>query len=357
MEKSKLIIAFDTSCDDTSVAVLKGRKVLSSCLSSQIELHAEYGGVVPMVARKAHEENIQQVYEDALKKAKVNIKDIDYIVATYGPGLAIDLEIGLKFAQNLAIENNKPFIPVNHMEGHMLSGLLLNQKGKSFTTELPEDLNPLFPALALLASGKHTELIYIENIGKYTKIGQTLDDAAGEAFDKVGRMLNFGYPGGPIVTEFAKKGKTGNIEFTVPMVNSKDLNFSFSGLKTAALYKTKELREQDVKEKEWVYDFCRGFLNTVIEALSVKLRKAIEQYPDVKSVFVGGGVFNSEEITRKIGSVAREYDLNYIYPSKEFRGDNGAMIGIVGYFKALRGEYLEKKEEILGVERDPRLTL
>lgn len=359
MQKSKepLIIAFDTSCDDTSAAVLKGRKVLSSCLSSQIELHAEYGGVVPMVARKAHEENIQRVHEDALRKAKVKIEDINYIVATSGPGLAIDLEIGLKFAQDLAIKYGKPFVPVNHMEGHMLSGLLLNTKGKSFTNELPEDLNTLFPAIALLISGKHTELIYIEDVGKYKKLGETLDDAAGEAFDKVGRMLNFGYPGGPIVTEFAKKGKDGNISFTIPMLNSNDLNFSFSGLKTAALYKSKELREENRKEKEWVYDFCRGFLNTVIDALSIKLRKAVEEYPNVKSIFVGGGVLNSEEILRKIGNVTREYNLNYIYPDKEFRGDNGAMIGIAGYFKILRGEFLKEKIDILNVDRDPRLSL
>ena len=359
MEKNRepLIIAFDTSCDDTSVAVLKGRKVLSSCLSSQIELHAEYGGVVPMVAKKAHEENIQKVYEDALRKAKVNIEDIEYVCATYGPGLAIDLEVGLKFAQDLSIKYNKPFVPVNHMEGHMLSGLLLNNKGKSFTNELPEDLNILFPALALLISGKHTELIYIENIGKYKKLGETLDDAAGEAFDKVGRMLNFGYPGGPIVTEFAKKGKDGNISFTIPMLNSNDLNFSFSGLKTAALYKSKELREKGKKEKEWVYDFCRGFLNTVIDALSIKLKRAIEEYSEVRSVFVGGGVANSEEILRKIGNVAREYNLTYIYPHKEFRGDNSAMIGIAGYFKILRGEYLENEEDILKIDRDPRLSL
>ena len=359
MEKNReiLIIAFDTSCDDTSVAVLRGRKVLSSCLSSQIELHAEYGGVVPMVARKAHEENIQKVYEDALRKAKVKIEDVDYICATYGPGLAIDLEVGLKFAQHLSVKYNKPFIPVNHMEGHMLSGLLLNNKGKSFTNELPDDLENLFPALGLLVSGKHTELIYMEDIGEYKKIGQTLDDAAGEAFDKVGRMLNFGYPGGPIVTEFAKKGKDGNISFTVPMLHSDDLNFSFSGLKTAALYKTKELREEGRKEKDWVYDFCRGFLNTVMDALSIKLRKAIEEYSEVKSVFVGGGVFNSEEILRKVGNVVKEYDLKYIFPEKEFRGDNGAMIGIVGYFKILREEYLTEEKEILGIDRDPRLSL
>ncbi len=359
MQKNKepLIIAFDTSCDDTSVAVLKGRKVLSSCLASQIELHAEYGGVVPMIARKAHEENIQKVYEDALKKAKVKIEDIEYICATYGPGLAIDLEVGLKFAQDLSIKYNKPFVSVNHMEGHMLSGLLLNNKGKSFTNDLPENLDTLFPAISLLISGKHTELIYIKDIGKYKKLGETLDDAAGEAFDKVGRMLNFGYPGGPIVTEFAKKGKDGNIFFTVPMINSNDLNFSFSGLKTAALYKTKELREENRKEKEWVYDFCRGFLNTVIDALTIKLKKAIEEYPEVKSVFVGGGVANSEEILRSIGNTAREYNLSYIYPHKDFRGDNSAMIGIAGYFKILRGEYLEKREDILKIDRDPRLSL
>lgn len=351
-----LIIAFDTSCDDTSCAVLRGRKVLSSVVSSQVEIHAQWGGVVPDIARREHEKNLPMVYEEALKKAKIRIEDVDYIAATYGPGLAIDLEIGLGFAKELAIKYNKPFVPVNHMEGHMFSGLLLNSKGKS-NPGVTTELDNLFPALALLISGKHTELVYVEKIGMYKKMGETLDDAVGEAFDKVGRMLNFGYPGGPVVCEFAKKGKAGVYKFPIPMKNSGDMNFSYSGLKTAALYKTKELREAGKLDKEWVYDFCRGFLDAIIESLSIKLKMAVSSNPGVKTLFVGGGVFNSEEILRKIGSVAKEYYLNYIFSKPEYRGDNAGMIGIAAYFNILDNKYISDKEEIRKVDRDPRLSL
>ena len=346
------IIAFDTSCDDTSVAILRGRSILSSIVSSQVEIHAQWGGVVPDIARREHEKNIPMVYEEALKKARLNMEDIDYVVATYGPGLAIDLEVGLKFAQDLAIKYKKPFVPVNHMEGHLLSGLLLNSKGVGI-----ENVEELFPALGLLISGKHTELIYSPKIGEYKKLGETLDDAVGEAFDKVARMLNFGYPGGPIICELAKKGKSGNISFTVPMKNSKDLNFSYSGIKTAALYKTKELRESGVKDSVWVYDFCRGFLDTIVESLVIKLELAIEQNSDIKSLFVGGGVFNSEEIVRKIGNVAKKYGLEYVYPKGEYRGDNAGMVGIAGYYKIQRGEYIPEGKKIIEVDREPRLSL
>ena len=351
-----IIIAFDTSCDDTSVAVLRGRQVLSSVVSSQVEIHAEFGGVVPDVARREHEKNIQRIYDEALQKARVKIEDIDYVSATYGPGLAIDLEVGLKFALDLAIGNNKPFVPVNHMEGHLLSGLLLNSKGSGLFNTM-EEVRDLFPALGLLISGKHTEIIYVEEIGKYKKLGETLDDAVGEAFDKVGRMLNFGYPGGPVVSEFAKKGKSGVITLPVPMKGSGDLNFSYSGLKTAALYKTKELRESGVQDKVWVYDFCRAFLDSVVESLSIKLKKAIELNTDVRTVFVGGGVVNSEEILRRIGTLVRGYELNYVFAEKEYRGDNAGMVGLVAYFKVLRGEYLENVKEIEEVDRDPRLSI
>lgn len=351
-----LIIAFDTSCDDTSCAVLRGRKVLSSVVSSQVEIHAQWGGVVPDIARREHEKNIPMVYEEALKKAKIKIEDVDYVAATYGPGLAIDLEIGLAFAKNLAISHNKPFVPVNHMEGHMFSGLALNSKGKSNPGGIVE-LDNLFPALALLISGKHTELVLVEKVGSYKKLGETLDDAVGEAFDKVGRMLNFGYPGGPVVCEFAKKGKAGNIKFTVPMKNSGNLNFSYSGLKTAALYKTKELREAGKPDKEWVYDFCRGFLDTIIESLNIKLEMALASNPGVHTLFVGGGVFNSEEIVRKIGNTARSYGLNYIYSNQEYRGDNAGMIGVSAYFNILDGKYIADVSEIEKVDRDPRLSL
>ena len=351
-----IIIAFDTSCDDTSVAILEGRKVLSSVVSSQVEIHAQWGGVVPDIARREHEKNIPMVYEEALKKAKIKIEDVDYVAATYGPGLAIDLEVGLAFAKELAIKYNKPFVPVNHMEGHMLSGLSLNSKGKANHGGVVE-LDNLFPALALLISGKHTELVLVEKIGSYKKLGETLDDAVGEAFDKVGRMLNFGYPGGPVVCEFAKRGKKGNITFTIPMKNSGNLNFSYSGLKTAALYKTKELRESGKPDKEWVYDFCRGFLDTIIESLNLKLEMALASNPGVKALFVGGGVFNSEEIVRKIGNTARSYGLNYIYSNQEYRGDNAGMIGVSAYFNILNGKYIEDVEEMGKVDRDPRLSL
>jgi N6-L-threonylcarbamoyladenine synthase len=369
MNNQPLILAFDTSCDDTSVAVLKGPRVLSSVVSSQVDIHAKWGGVVPDIARREHEKNIPMVYEEALKKAKVSIEDIDYIASTYGPGLAIDLEVGLSFAKDLAIKYSKPFIPVNHMEGHLLSGLLENSKGKAFTKDVEEAKEEtetgmrvvvseeLFPALGLLISGKHTELIYVKDFGEYEKLGQTLDDAVGEAFDKVGRILNFGYPGGPTLTEFAKKGKEGVIEFPVPMKNSNDLNFSYSGLKTAALYKSKELREEGRKDKEWVYDFCRGFLDAIIESLIIKLELAIQEYGEVKSVFVGGGVFNSEEILRDIGRVVRLYDLKYVYPAKEYRGDNAAIIGLVGYYKVQENEYLTEKKEIEDIDREPRLSI
>ena len=184
-----------------------------------------------------------------------------------------------------------------------------------------------------------------------------MDYAVGEAFDKVGRMLNFGYPGGPTLTEFAKKGKSGKIKFTIPMKHSNDLNFSYSGVKTAALYKTKELREEYERDSEWVYDFCRGFLDMIIESLVLKLTKAIKKYPEVKGLFVGGGVFNSEEILMKVGQVARKNSLKYVYPEKAFRGDNAGMVGIAAYYSILNKKVLETPSKILSIDREPRLSL
>ncbi len=355
LKQKPLILGIDTSCDDTSVALLRGREVITSELSSQTELHAQFGGVVPDLAKRLHEQNIDEVYNRALNNNPGMINNVDYIAVTTGPGLAIDLEVGIKYAKELALRYNKPFVPINHMEGHMFSSLLLNSKGNGLVSD--NQLISSFPALALLMSGKHTEIIYIKEIGKYKKLGQTLDDAAGEAFDKVGRILNFGYPGGPVVSEFAKRGKSGNIVFTTPMKNSMDLNFSYSGIKTAALYKTKELREKDIPEREWVYDFCRGFVDAIVDSVVIKLKLAIEKNPEVKSIFVGGGVFNSEEILRSIGRVAKEYSLNYYYPEIAYRSDNAGMIGIAGYLNILQGRYFSKGEDIQIIDRNPRLSL
>lgn len=349
------ILAIDTSCDETSVAVVQGRRVLSNIRSSQVDLHSEWGGVVPMISKRAHEENIQGVYEDALKRAKTKIEDVDYIAVTYGPGLAIDLEVGIQFAKELCAKYQKPLVPVNHMEGHLLSSLVLNSKGKGLVSDA--EMKKIFPALGLLVSGKHTELIYVSEIGNYKKIGQTLDDAAGEAFDKVGRMLNFGYPGGPVVSEFAKKGERGRIELPVPMAKSGDLNFSYSGLKTASLYKIRELRESGLAEKEWIYDFCRTFVDVLVESLKIKLKQAISENGEIKSVLVGGGVFGSEYVLREIGKLVKEEGLSYLYPKPEYRTDNAGMIGVAAHFNIFEQRFLIDKSEIEKLDRDPRLSL
>ena len=209
------ILGIETSFDDTAVAVLSERKVLSSVVSSSVDLHKKWGGVVPDISRRAHIENIEAVYKEALFRSRLSINSIDYIAVTYGPGLAIDLEVGLEFAKKLSSSHSIPLVPVNHMEGHLLSSFLLNSKGRGLIEKIEK--KKIFPAIGVLVSGNHTELILVSDFGKYVRLGETLDDAAGEAFDKVGRMLNLGFPGGPIVSEFAKKGKKGSVSFTTPM--------------------------------------------------------------------------------------------------------------------------------------------
>ncbi len=344
------ILAIETSFDDTAVAVLEERKVLSSVVSSSTNLHEKWGGVVPDISRRAHIENIENVYKEALFRSKVKISEIDYIAVTYGPGLAIDLEVGLDFARNLSKKYSKKLVPVNHMEGHLLSSFLLNSKGRGLIGGVVKE--KLFPALGILVSGNHTELILVSDFCKYTRLGETLDDAAGEAFDKVGRMLNLGFPGGPVVSEFSKKGKSGKINFSVPMKSSGDLNFSYSGLKTACLYRARELREVEGSEKDWVYDFCRGFVNAVADSLVLKLEKALKENHEIKTVFAGGGVLMNEHIARRIASKTKEFGVEYFLPQKKYRTDNAAMIGIAAYFNILENCIVDG-----GVDREPRLEL
>jgi len=372
-----IILAIDTSCDDTSVAVLRGRCVLASVISSQIELHKKWGGVVPDIARRAHKENIESVYQEALKKARVSEAEIEFIAVTYGPGLAIALEVGLNFAKALAYEQKKKFIPINHMEGHMLAAFILNGKAKGSIKKNKE--NELFPALALLISGNHTEIVYARTLNEYEILGETLDDAAGEAFDKVARMMNVGYPGGPIITLLAGRADkkwsdalsglnerdekkpiaevAGRFGLPIPMMRSKDLNFSFSGLKTACLYKMKGLREKYKKDTDWSYDFAREFINAVSRSLSVKLSKAIKLHPNIKSVFIGGGVSNNKYIVREMGALVRKSGKKYFIPEIRFRSDNAAMIGIAAYYNIKNKKNWLEGEKILAVDRKPMLRL
>lgn len=359
------ILSIETSFDETGVAVLAGRKIISNVLSSSVDLHKKWGGVVPNIARKAHLDNIEYVYKEALQRARIEIEDIDYVAATYGPGLAIALEVGLQFGQNLAYDHDKPFLPVNHMEGHLLSPFALNSNGKSILPD-GKDIGDLIPALGLLVSGNHTELVYIDKIGDYEILGETLDDAAGEAFDKVARMLNFGYPGGPVINHIVKKYRSNNknwksgvgeFELPVPMKDSGDLNFSYSGLKTACLYKIKELRDSHENDSDWSWRFCNEYIEVVLQSLEVKLESALKQFPDVKSVVIGGGVMSNEIIVRGLGRLVRSYGKDFLIPDKKLRTDNAGMIGVAAAFKVFAGDYGLTDRDIFSVDRVPNLRL
>lgn len=396
----QLILAIDTSCDETSVAVLRGRKVLSSIIASQVDIHKKWGGVVPDLARRAHEDNIDQACKEALHRARINLAEIEYIAVTIGPGLAIALEVGLKYGQKLAHDNNIGFLPINHMEGHLLSSFALNSKGHGSLEKYNKD--DIFPAIAVLISGGRTQLVLVSDFGSYNVIGETLDDAIGEAFDKVAKMLGFGYPGGPIITYIASQAKRDHdatkrqtFGLPVPMQHSDDLNFSYSGLKTACLYKIRNLksgllqgdmqddkdlnsddadkfnnvdklsqadashkwgRQNCVTNSKWVPDFCLEFLNVATKSLTIKLVKALNIY-SVNSVLIGGGVTNSEFIVRALGRTTREGGAKFFYPEKRFRADNAGMIGVAAYYNLQNGVSGLYGDEIMKVDRNPSLTL
>lgn len=370
-----IILAIDTSCDDTSVAILQNRRVLANIVSSQIELHKKWGGVVPSIARQAHRDNIERVYKEALKRARPKESDLDIVAVCYGPGLAIALEVGIDFAKTLSMKNNLKLVPVNHMEGHLLSPFLLNSKGNGQA----KLVNNFFPALALLVSGNHSEIVFVKEIGDYEILGETLDDAAGEAFDKVARMLNLSYPGGPIITHLAKRAdkswrdvKKGRLEradkkpeqelagffgLPIPMYNSGDLNFSFSGLKTASLYKIAQLRKEYKLDKDWSYNFSREFINAISLSLQQKLKKAIKLKPEAKTIIIGGGVSNNCYILRDISLLARKNNLKFLKPDRAFRSDNAAMIAIAAYYQLEKFNNYLSGEKIKELDRMPNLKL
>lgn len=373
-----IILAIDTSCDETSVAVLDNRRVLSSVVSSQVELHKKWGGVVPDIARRAHKENIGKVFKEAVKRAKIQEKDIDYVAVTIGPGLAIALEVGIDFAKELSSRLKKPFVPVNHMAGHLFASTAINLAGKN-PAGIKEDFE-IFPLIALLVSGNHTEIIYSKAFGDYEIMGETLDDACGEAFDKVARILDLGYPGGPTITfladQYVKDVKSGKLNelvekldmnLPVPMEKSGDLNFSFSGLKTACLYKVKNIKEEiekinkkakvKLKQSDWVKRFCYIFIQVSIKALEIKLVKAIKIKTDAHSLVVGGGVINNHYVVRRMSRIAKENGLLFLAPEKRFRSDNAGMIGLAAYYQVKYSINIVNYNDISEMDRIPNLRL
>jgi N6-L-threonylcarbamoyladenine synthase len=355
------LLAIETSCDETGIAIIefkdknsslrKDFSVISNLLISQIDIHKEFGGVYPMLAKREHIKNLPILLEKALSKLKKGIKEIDYIAVTFGPGLSPALWTGIEIAKQLSIENNIPIIPVNHMEGHIYASLVSEIAKNKYKV-----LDFQLPACALLISGGHTEIIKISKDQNYQKVGETLDDAIGEAFDKVARMLGLPYPGGPEISKLATLARNKglivkeNLRLPRPMIHSKDLNFSFSGLKTAALYSLKKAGDLTDEEK---YAFAMEFENAVGDVVIKKISEAMYFY-NANSLIVGGGVAANNYLRTKIEELCKNNGYELFLPGRTLSTDNALMIGIIGMFnieKNISGKKLDN------LKAEPNLSL
>lgn len=334
------ILAIDTSCDETAAAVVDGRQMLANVIYSQILIHKKWGGVVPSLAKRAHEERIDFVVNEALK----NYKQIDAIAVTQGPGLAVALEVGIKKAKELSKRYNKKIISVNHLEGHIYSPFVQNSKGNPKI-----DFN--FPYLALIISGGHTEFVIFKNHLTYEIIGLTLDDAAGEALDKAAKLLGLGYPGGAVIERLARDVKNFDFfKFPRPMLKNNDLNFSFSGLKTSFYYFLKKNPELITELNK----LASSFQEAVFETLIRKTEKAIKE-TGINNLLVGGGVIANLYLRRLFRNLVKKHRGKVLFPSyKYLTGDNAAMIGVVASYKAKKKQYIDNIDSL---DRIPRMNL
>ena len=318
-----LILGIESSCDETGVALFNTEgtgSLVSHALHSQILMHREYGGVVPELASRDHIRRTIPLLRKTLSDAGRRLNEIDAIAYTQGPGLAGALLVGAAFAEGLALSLGVPTIPVHHLEGHLLSPLLSRNP-------------PQFPFVALLVSGGHSQLMRVTGIGKYQLLGETLDDAAGEAFDKTAKLLGLPYPGGPALAELAERGHPDAVKFPRPMLHSGDLDFSFSGLKTAVLTRVREIGEPDEEQRA---DIARGFQDAIIEVLVKKSMRAIKQ-SGLKRLVVAGGVGANRELRRQLNTLAEKAKIAVYYPELEFCTDNGAMIALAGALRFQAG--------------------
>lgn len=321
-EKDILILGVETSCDETAVSVVKnGRCVMSNVISSQIELHKLYGGVVPEIASRKHIEKINQVIEEALSEAKVTLENIDAIAVTYGPGLVGALLIGVAAAKAISYAARKPLVGVHHIEGHISANYI----------EHP-DLEP--PFLCLIVSGGHTHLVLVKGYGEYEIIGKTRDDAAGEAFDKVARAIGLGYPGGPKIDRLATEGNKEAIKFPRAKVEGAEFDFSFSGVKSAVLNHINgcKMKNEPIQEA----DIAAAFQESVVDVLVTRTVAAAKSY-DMKKVAMAGGVASNSALREGMEKACKINGLELFYPSPIFCTDNGAMIGVAGYYEYMKG--------------------
>lgn len=325
-KQSVFILSIESSCDDTAAAVLHNDKVLSNVVANQL-IHNQYGGVVPELASRAHQQNIVPVIDAALKKANVKKEDLSAIAFTQGPGLMGSLMVGSSFAKSLSLALNIPLIAVNHMQAHILA---------HFIDEEHFD-KPEFPFLALTISGGHTQIVKVTDYFDMEIIGETTDDAVGEAFDKSAKILGLPYPGGPLVDKYAQLGNSKAFAFTKPKVTG--LDFSFSGLKTAILYFIqKNVAENPNFIAENLNDICASIQHTIIEILMDKIKMAVKE-TGIKQVAIGGGVSANSGIRNTLKETEQKYGWKTYIPKFEYTTDNAAMIGIVGYQKFLDGQF------------------
>lgn len=325
-QKSIYILAIESSCDDTSAAVICNGKILSNIIANQ-KIHAEYGGVVPELASRAHQQNIVPVVQQAIQRANIDKKDLNAIAFTRGPGLMGSLLVGTSFAKSLALSLNIPLIDVNHMQGHVLAHFI----------EEENTPKPSFPFLCLTISGGHTQIVKISNYFDMQVVGETIDDAVGEAFDKTAKILGLPYPGGPLIDKYAKLGNPKAYSFSKPKVGKTD--FSFSGLKTGILYFIqKQEKENPNFIEENLYDICASVQKTIVEILLEKLKNAVKE-TGIKQVAIAGGVSANSEIRKQLKATETSLDWRTYIPKFEYTTDNAGMIAIAGYLKYLDNNY------------------
>ncbi len=364
-----IILGIETSCDETAVGILEIKKTkagffinpLSNTIASQIKIHRKYGGVVPMLASREHTKNIPIITKKALEQAFGSKKDIiqkiDLMAVTKGPGLILSLLIGVNFAKTLAWKWNKPIIGINHLEGHLFSFLpsLVENKKNFFSNS---ECKKIFPSICLLASGGNTQLIYVKGIGKYKIIGETRDDAAGECFDKGARILGLKYPGGPSIAAEAAKFEKQDTQYTIqlprPMIDSKNYDFSFSGLKTALLYLTQDIGPKKVKK--YLQAIAYEFQEAIIDVLIEKTIKAAKEFK-TKSIILAGGVSANKRLKEKFQEKLKKEKLNIklLVPELEYATDNAIMIALAGFF-----QYIKQGKESFDwrkIEADSNLRL
>lgn len=322
------ILAIESSCDDTAAAVLCNGKILANIVATQ-EVHQKYGGVVPELASRAHQQNIVPVIHQALAKANIDKKDISAIAFTRGPGLMGSLLVGTSFAKSLAMGLNVPLIEINHMQAHILAHFI----------EEDEFEKPEFPFLAMTISGGHTQIVLVSDYFKMEVIGETIDDAVGEAFDKSAKILGLPYPGGPLIDKYAQEGDPKAFKFPKPKVDG--LNFSFSGFKTAVLY---FVQRETKKDPEFVEknlkDICASIQYTIIGILMDKLKKAVRE-TGINQVAIAGGVSANSGIRKALKDAEKKWEWKCYVPKFEYTTDNAAMIGIAGYHKFLKQDFAD----------------